>query len=38
MDAFLHDLRSALRTLSRAPGLVGVVLLTLGLGIGARDE
>ncbi|MGE0040996.1 MAG: ABC transporter permease [Vicinamibacterales bacterium] len=36
MSSFAHDLRHAFRTLSRAPGFALVVVLTLGLGIGAN--
>jgi predicted permease len=35
-DLFLHDLRVALRSLSRAKGLAVTVVLTLALGIGAN--
>src|SRR5262247_2010663 len=35
-ELFLHDLRTALRSLARAKGLVITVALTLALGIGAN--
>src|SRR5262249_26045243 len=35
-ELFLHDLRTALRSLARAKGLVVTVALTLALGIGAN--
>lgn len=35
-SSFLHDLRFAMRSLSRAKGLTATVVLTLALGIGAN--
>jgi putative ABC transport system permease protein len=34
MDVFIGDVRLALRSLGRTPGLCAVVVLTLGLGVG----
>lgn len=36
MATFAHDFRYAVRTLARTPGFTVVVVLTLGLGIGAN--
>ena len=36
MSTFSQDFRYALRTLTRTPGFSFVVILTLGLGIGAN--
>ena len=38
MDSFMHSMRFAVRSLSRAPALTALVILTLGLGIGATTS
>ena len=35
LDAFLKDVRFAMRTLTRSPGFAAAAIITLGLGIGA---
>jgi putative ABC transport system permease protein len=37
MEAFLQDLRYAVRRIARSPGLVAVAVLSLALGIGAKS-
>ena len=36
MNTFMQDFRFALRTIRRAPAFAFIVILTLGLGIGAN--
>ena len=38
MDSFMQSMRFAVRSLSRAPALTALVILTLGLGIGATTS